>query len=324
MANLTIMPAPPREAAPFTDGEAAEALRWAANLLGPTTRATLLRHAGRALAAPDPMRLDVLLQRLKGLGDLAGDPKESAVAPAPLRALRLSEEGEQVQRFLLVGGPRTEALRLPAHVSTPFLRVARLGAADVEALLARIGALGGLVLPWQAWAGERPARLDAGFVDWRRLALEEEATDQFPSALEDLRLCHPGAGPHGYPTRWTRPRRAESGWFLARLGRHFGWFLVEGGQPRRWSRLPWSEAAALQFALERMASAPRSMQLQLLDEDRARLSVPSPLPREEWRLLRALATEVQGREWTLEVHDALWLSRVLQERLGVVVGEAAG
>jgi len=324
VGNLTIVPAPPREAAPFTDGEAAEALRWAANLLGPTTRATLLRHAARALAAPDPMRLEVLLRRLKSLGDLAGDPRESPVAPAPLRALRLSEEGEQVQHFLLVGGPRTAVLRLPAHVSTPFLRVARIGRADVEALVARVGALGGLVLPWQAWAGMRPAHLDADFVDWRRLALEEEATDQLPSPLEDLRLCRPGAGSQGYPTRWTRPRPAESGWFLARLGRHFGWFLVEGGQPRRWSRLPWSEAAALQFALECMASSPRSMQLQLLSEDRARLVVPAPLPREEWRLLRALATEVQGREWTLEAQDARWLSGLLQERLGVAVGEAIG
>jgi hypothetical protein len=323
VATLTIVPAPPREAEPFTDGEAAEALRWAANLLGPTTRGTLLRHAATGLVTPDPTRLDVLLRRMKSLGDLAGDPKESAVAPAPLRALRLSEDDEQVQRFLLVGGPRTAALRLPLHVSNPFLRVARLGAAEVEALVARVEALGGLVLPWQAWAGERPAHLDAGFVDGRRRPLEEEATDQFPSALEDLRLCRPGAGPADHPTRWTRPRRAESGWFLARLGRHFGWFLVEGGQPRRWSRLPWSEAAALQFALEHLAGASRSMQLQLLGDERACLVVPSPLPREEWRLLRALAWEVQGRAWTLDVRDARWLSRVLQERLGVAVEEGA-
>jgi hypothetical protein len=62
------------------------------------------------------------------------------------------------------------------------------------------------------------------------------------------------------------------------------------------------------------------LNLQLLSQKRPRLVVPTPLPGEEWRLLRALATQVQGREWTLEVHDAQWLSRVLRERLGVAVG----
>lgn len=324
MAMLHLVQGDATEPGSWPDGVVAEALRTAAGLLGPTTRATLARRAGSVLRGADPDRVAGLLRLLKSLGDLSGEARGAAVAPAPLRAFRLSGPGEAVPLFLLAGGPRTAALRLPAHVATPFLRVARLMAADEEAFCARVQALGGLVLPWRAWDAGRAPVLDGTFLGQQRLVLEPRASDQVSPRHEDLRLCRPGAGPADRPTRWTAPRKSETGWFLARQERRFYWTLVEGGQAVRATALPFGEAAALQFALEREARTPRTMQVQLIGPEGARLAVPSPLPREEWRLVRAMAREGTGRDWSLAAPDALWLAQVLPERLGVRVEHLPG
>lgn len=74
--------------------------------------------------------------------------------------------------------------------------------------------------------------------------------------------------------------------------------------------------ASLQSALERVAGIPRKVQLQLLEGDRARLSMPGLLPREGWRLVRPLAFSSAGREWTFGAAEALWFAQVLAHRAG--------
>lgn len=307
-------------AAPGTDALRAELLRTELAALGEAPRRWLVERVAARCGEGSADAVRAVLQRLEAQGDVCAGPG-GVVAAAPLRLVQIREG-----RWLALGTVPTERLETALQVDVA-RAVLRRGSGSY--LQAGVAALQGCVVTLERYTGLlREAAADAGWLAAlaERSRGAEEVSAGFTPTWDACQRYLSLAEVPEQRRRWRSSngmeglvRARQAGGFWA----HALWGQDRHGTPRR-LLLRGDEALRTQFALDRQAGAPLQLQA-VRGAGGYELVLDARLPVAEYRCVLACCERIESgatgaapRGWLRE-EDLPGLSRLLQERLGIVI-----
>ena len=279
-------------------------------------RAATLSRVARLLApavSVEEERLDEVCNTLEREGDVMLVPGGVLYA-TPTRAVAI---GKTARIFSSVP-TRALAAALGREV---LAKGATRSVASIDGLVEAVASIGGAMVTPAAWAGfDRTQPADAAFLarleqrlEWQSLGAGSLEKD---GALEwrTWQLTPEGM-------RWRRSNEGRLWWARTRFGGHHRAWTASGS--------PWTspfvelspdDADRARFALSREVGA--SVLRVVRSGKRVTLDVPAWLPRPEYRWLSLHAEptpDTKGLRWEVAADDEAMITKLLAERLGLVV-----
>ena len=278
-------------------------------------RAATLSRVARLVAPAftlDDQRLDEVCNALEREGDVMLNPGGILYA-TPTRVVAIEKSAR------VFGSLPTRALAkaLGRDISA---KGASRTITSVDGLTEAVAKVSGVMVPPEAWAGlDRTPPADAALVTKLDQRLEWQA--QGPGSLErdgalEWRAWQVTAG------AWRRASEGRLWWARTRLGGHHrAWTAGASPATSAFITLSPDDANRARFALSREV-VPASLMRVERSDNRVTIEVPGWLPRSEYRWLSLHAAPVadsKGRRWEISADAEVQVTRVLTERLGLVV-----
>lgn len=314
-----------KRAAPFA-GTSLDSIETVADLIRAEIHAR--RHAPRAatfarvarLLAPAALveedRLDEICDALEGEGDLI-HAQGGILYATPTRVVAL---GKSARLF--------SSLPTWVLVKTLGRDVLANGAArtvgSIDGLADAVTKISGVMVTPEAWAGlDRTPAADATFLaglshrlEWESLSagsLERDGTLEWRT----WQVANEGA-------RWRQSSEGRLWWARGRFGGHHRAWTANGSPATSpFIILNADDADRARFALCREVAGASVLRVER-SNGHATIEVPGWLPRPEYRWLSlraAPAPTSKGVRWEIAADDELQITKLLTERLGLVVGE---
>lgn len=280
-------------------------------------RAATLSRVARLIApaaAVNEERLEEVCDALEREGDLVLAPGGVLYA-TPTRVVAVKKAAR------VFGSLPTRALSMTLGREVVAIGAVRTVATtdDLAELVARLS--GALVTP-EAWAGlDRAPKADAAFLSGLDQRLEWEALGA-GSLEKDGALEWRSWDAAGQPARWRRGDAGRLWWARARFGGHHrAWTAGAPPSTSAFVELSADDADRARFALSREAGGGSPVVIRRAGGS-AVVEVPTWLPRPEFRWLSLHArpsSESKGMRWEVAADDEASLTKLLAERLGLVV-----
>ncbi len=280
-------------------------------------RAATLARVARLLAPAvlvDEERLDEVCDALEREGDFVLAPGGVLFA-TPTRAVAV-KTGARVFSSVPT---RVLAAALGREVSATG---ATRTVASSDGLAEAIAKVSGAMVTPEAWAGlDRTPAADAAFLANLDQRLEWEALGagslEKDGALEWRTWQATSEG-----ARWWRSNEGRLWWARTRFGGHYrAWTASASPSTSPFVVLRADEADRASFALSREVAGASVLRIER-SGTRATIEVPGWLPRPEYRWLSLHATPVaesKGVRWEVAADDEAQITKLLTERLGLVV-----
>jgi hypothetical protein len=262
----------------------------------------------------DGERLDEICDALEREGDVALGPGGVLYA-TPTRVVALKKSARVFSSL----PTRALAAALGRDVSA---KAAMRTVASVDGLAEAVTKIGGLMVTPEAWAGfDRTPLADAAFLarlqqrlEWKALGAGSLEKD---GALEwrTWQVTEEGA-------RWRRSNEGRLWWARTRFGgHHSAWTAAGSPSTSPFVELSPDDADRARFALSREMAGASALRV-VRSGKRVTLEVPVWLPRPEYRWLSLHAEptpETKGLRWEVAADDEAMITKLLAERLGLVV-----
>lgn len=203
-----------------------------------------------------------------------------------------------------------------------FVKGAKRIVASVDGVAEAVATIGGAMVTPEAWAGfDRTPAADAGFLTKLDQRLEWQAKGagsvEKDGALE-WRTWQPT--PEGM--RWRRSNDGRLWWARTRFGGHHrAWTASGSPSTSPFVELSPDDADRARFALSREVTGASVLRV-VRSGKHVALEVPAWLPRPEYRWLSLHAEpalETKGLRWGIAADDETMITKMLTERLGLVV-----
>lgn len=283
-------------------------------------RATTLARVARLLApalAVGEERLDEVCDRLEREGDVVLAPRGVLYA-TPTRAVPLKKTAR------IFSSVPTRALSAVLGREVYAKGATRTVASD-DRLAEAVATISGMMVTPEAWAGfDRTPPADAAFLASLRLRLECKELKQGAGSLEKdgaLEWRSWQSTPEGM--RWRRSNDGCLWWARSRFGGHHrAWTASGAPSTSPFIELSPDDADRARCALAREVTGAFVLRV-VRSGQRATIALPGWLPRPEyrWLSLQAVPTpETKGLHWDIAADDEAIVTRLLAERLGLVVG----
>lgn len=280
-------------------------------------RAATLARVARLLAPAvlvEEEQLDEVCGTLEREGDVVLTPGGILYA-TPIRVVAIKNNARVFSSL----PTRTLAAAVGREVSA---KGATRTVASVNGLAEAVMKLGGAMVTPEAWAGfDRTPPADAAFLakleerlEWQALGAGSLEKD---GALE-WRTWQ--STPEGM--RWRRSNEGRLWWARTRFGGHYrAWTATGSPSTSPFVELSPDDADRARFALSREVAGASTLRV-VRSSKRVTLEVPGWLPRPEYRWLSLHAEptpETKGLHWEVAVDDDAMITKLLAERLGLVV-----
>jgi hypothetical protein len=280
-------------------------------------RATTLSRAARLLAPAALIgeeQLDEVCDALEREGDLVLTPGGVLYA-TPTRVVAL----KKIARVFTSLPTRTLAAALGREISTTG---ATRAVASTDGISEAVSKISGVMVTPEAWAGlDRTPNADAAFLARLDQRLEWEALGagalEKDDALEWRTWQATGEG-----ARWWRGNEGRLWWARTRFGGHHrAWTASASPSTTPFIGLSPDDADRARFALSREVAGALVLRVERSGKH-VTIEVPGWLPRPEyrWLSLHAVPTpESKGARWEVAADDEAQITKLLTERLGLVV-----
>lgn len=280
-------------------------------------RAATLSRVARLLAPAVSIgeeRLDEICNALEREGDVVLGPGGTLYA-TPTRVVALKNSA----RVFSSVPTRTLTVAVGREVSA---KGATRSVAAVEGLAEAVVKLGGAMVTPEAWAGlDRTPPADAAFLakleermEWQALGAGSLEKD---GALE-WRTWY--STPEGM--RWRRSNEGRLWWARMRFGGHYrAWTATGSPSTSPFVALSPDDADRARFALSREVAGASTLRV-VRSGKRVTVELPGWIPRPEYRWLSLHAEpkpETKGLRWEVAADDETMITKLLAERLGLVV-----
>ena len=280
-------------------------------------RAATLSRVTRLLAPAlviEEERIDAVCDALEREGDVVLGPGGILYA-TPTRVVAM----KKTARIFTSVPTRTLAAALGRELSA---KGATRTVASVDGLAEAVATIGGAMVTPEAWAGfDRTPPADAAFLakleqrlEWQALgagSLEKDGALEWRTWQSTLE----GMG-------WRRSNEGRLWWARTRFGGHYrAWTATGSPSTSPFVALSPDDADRARFALSREVASASALHV-VRSGKRVTLEVPGWLPRPEYRWLSLNAEptpETKGLRWEVAPDDEAMITKVLAERLGLVV-----
>ncbi len=280
-------------------------------------RATVLSRVARLLAPALVMeeeRIDAVCDALEREGDVVLAPGGLLYA-TPTRVVAL----KKTARIFSSVPTRTLAAVLGREV---FAKAATRAVASVDGLAEAVMTIGGAMVTPEVWAGfDRTPPADAAFLTKLEQRLEWQALGA--GSLEKdgpLEWRTWQSTPEGM--RWRRSHEGRLWWARTRFGGHHRAWTGRGSPSTSpFVELNPDDTDRARFALSREVAGASVLRV-VRSGKCATLELPAWLPRPEYRWLSMQAEpspDTKGLRWEVAAHDEAMITKLLAERLGLVV-----
>jgi hypothetical protein len=280
-------------------------------------RAATLSRVARLLAPAvsiDEQRLDDACDSLEREGDVVLNPGGILYA-TPTRVVA----NERSARVFSSLPTRALAKALGREVSA---KGASRTVASVDGLSEAVGNVKGVIVSPDVWAGlDRSPNADANFLAKLEQRLEWQALSAGSLEKDGLlewrawQVTADGA-------RWRRASEGRLWWARTRFGGHHrAWTAGASPATSAYITLSPDDADRARFALSREVALASLLRVERFGK-RVTIEVPGWLPRSEYRWLSLHAApiaESRGRRWEISADAEAQVTKVLSERLGLVV-----
>lgn len=302
---------------PETVEALSELIRGEVHARGHAPRAVTLSRVARLLTPVVNVtteRLEQTCDALEREGDVVLTPG-GVLHATPTRVVAL----ERRARVFGSVPTRVLAVALGRNVAAAGAGRTVAAAADLADAVAKVG--GAIITP-ESWAGlDHTPMADPAFLEALDQRLEWEPLPA--TALEkDGALEWRTWEPTGEGGRWRRGNEGRLWWARARFGGHHrAW--TAGGPPttKPFVELRADDADRARFALSRDVVGASVLRVERAGTH-VTLEVPGWLPRPEYRWLSLHAEPVpesKGRRWVITAHQEVPVTKLLTERLGLIV-----